>query len=320
MRNNRLTRTLLAAAVLVAAAGAMAPPRTWISLGIPSDAFWIAKAFNAQRYDMVLAGDSRVLKGLSPTAMRSVFPGARIYNFAFDHNAYNREYLVATEALMDKSSTRKTIVLGITPQSLTSEAAHRNGFLSLRANGGFDRFSMRYLSPYLRFFKPYEFSYYYDLLHRKPRVKYYEHHYADGWVASRKEPEDPDYQIRLYRGRFENNEVSPLLRQQLFDFVRKWNRQGIEVFGVRLPSSTAMLQLENAQSGFDQGAFSRGFEEAGGIWIELQRNDYHSYDGSHLREDAARRLSVDLARKMECMTRPSGIDTMHAKGPAGCKG
>ena len=320
MRSPRFIRTLLMAALLVVAAGLLAPPTTWINTGVPSDAFWISKAFPAKHYDMVLAGDSRVLKGLSPAAMTAILPRERIYNFGFDHNAYTESYLTAIAALVDPSSNRKTIVLGISPQSLTPEAARRNGFSSLRENGRFGRFSMRYLSPYLAFFQPYNVYYYWDLLHGESIIRYYQHHYSDGWVASRKEPEDPGYQIARYRGRFEGNKVSPVITRQLFRHVAIWREQGIEVYGLRLPSSEPMLLLENQQSGFDQGTFIGDFENAGGVWLDFDHNGYHSYDGSHLREDAAQQISVNLAREIKRIRSASTMDPLQAESLHGRNG
>jgi hypothetical protein len=251
--------------------------------------------------------------------MSPILPRERIINFAFDHNAYTKAYLEACEALINKSASWKAVILGISPQSLTREAADRNGFSSLRKRGRFDRFTMRYLSPHLAFFNSYNFYYFWDLLHANPKIKYYQHHYADGWVASRREPEDPGYQIALYRGRFDNNIVSPFLTQQLFDYIQRWRRQGIEVFGARLPTSAAMLHLENQQSGFNQDVFVCGFEKAGGTWLQFNLTGYHSYDGSHLREDAARQLSVKMAREIE-QVRSEGAaitDSIRAKGRPG---
>jgi hypothetical protein len=55
-----------------------------------------------------------------------------------------------------------------------------------------------------------------------------------------------------------------------------------------------MVALEAERSDFDEPAFAEAFERAGGAWLRFS-GSYHSYDGSHLREDAARALSRDVA-------------------------
>ncbi len=299
MQQPRLSHTIVAAAILITVAGMSAPASPWINTGVPNDAFWITKAFHDRTYDMVVAGDSRVLKGISPRAMEKVLEGVTIFNYGFDHNAYTQVYLSATESLVDQRSQRKAILLGISPQSLTQEAAQRNGFLALRESDRFKRFKMRYVQPYLNFFEPYNLYQIFEIVRGIPPVLYYQHHTPDGWVASHKEPEDPFYQIRRYQGRFDNNQVSPMLTQQLLDYVRRWRKAGIDVFAMRLPTSPAMLALENSQSGFDQERFVAEVEKAGATWIELEQTGYHSYDGSHLRKDAAIELSIQIARKLE---------------------
>jgi hypothetical protein len=313
MRRNRFTSALLLSAAAIWLAGLAAPTSPWINTGVPEEAFWISKAFHAWTCDMILAGDSRVLKGISPAAMEKVMPSTRIYNFGFDHNAYTKKYLLALEALVDRTSPHKSILLGISPQSLTLEAARRNGFLALRKNDRFERFEKRCLEPYLSFFKPYNLYLFVDWLRRVPVAKYYQHHYSDGWVASYKEPEDPLYQVRLYRGRFANNRVSPEMTHQLLDFVHRWRQSGIVVFGLRLPTSPAMLALENRQSGFDQAQFVHAFKAAGGIWLYFNQTGYHSYDGSHLRRDAAIRLSTELARRIRSLMNKQAEDVQIAR-------
>jgi hypothetical protein len=57
-------------------------------------------------------------------------------------------------------------------------------------------------------------------------------------------------------------------------------------------------QGPDERSGFDEKTFVVRFEAAGGIWLNLDQTAYHTYDGSHLREDAAVELSGDVARLM----------------------
>jgi hypothetical protein len=56
--------------------------------GAVSERFWVMKAQGMSRYDMILMGDSRVYRGLSPQAMEEVLPGERILNFGFSGGGF----------------------------------------------------------------------------------------------------------------------------------------------------------------------------------------------------------------------------------------
>jgi len=292
-------RFTLLAIVFVVLGAVFRPPTFWVTTGLPNDRFWMSKAFHAQRYDIVLAGDSRIFRGISPSQMKTLLPQRSIFNFGFDHNGYNLSYLDAIDNLIDSSSNYQAVVLGISPQSLTLEAAGNNGFLSLRSTGRFERHVRLHLSRYLDLVRPFNSYAMVNLIRGRGVVNYIQHLHGDGWAASRKIPETPNYQISRYQGRFDNNMVSVQLQQQLFDRIQNWTSDGTCVFGLRMPTSAAMVDLENNQSGFNQTGFVRKFEQVGGIWLEFNQTGYHSYDGSHLRDDAARAFSLDLAAAMQ---------------------
>lgn len=73
---------------------------------------------------------------------------------------------------------------------------------------------------------------------------------------------------------------------------------GIDVYLLRLPTTSEMLQLENEQSGFDETFFRREIESSGGIWLDLPPADYNCYDGSHLHEASAKEYSIRLAKQI----------------------
>jgi hypothetical protein len=128
---------------------------------------------------------------------------------------------------------------------------------------------------------------------------YYLEFHDDGWVASFTIPEDPLSALPSYREIFSQTPVSPRLVQELVEQTRQWTQRGIQVFAFRVPSSQAMVDLENQMSGFDEAALVKAFEDAGGIWFPMPLAPYHSYDGSHLAKSAAEALSIDLAKLMK---------------------
>ena len=86
------------------------------------------------------------------------------------------------------------------------------------------------------------------------------------------------------------------------------------MLGFRPPTTPAMLDLEERLSGFDEARFARRFEEAGGSWVALAREGWRSYDGSHLHEDSARRLSDELARAIAQRRREETLQETRGDG------
>lgn len=290
----RIISTLSLAAIFIAATLAL---RHYDNSGLAPASFWATKASWAACADIVIAGDSRVYRGVSPAEISRVLPQCRILNYGFDGVGYDRRYLAGIERVLDPNTVLPTIVLGISPHSLTPQAviegnsaaqlhaARRPWPLVWQVSQPFDRV-MQFLTPLAAG----EF--------RTPWKRYYQNFHADGWVASSRRPEQPTVGLGAYRGRFVNNRVSSQQVDDLLAGVADWTRRGVRVFGFRPPTCSEMVEVEDRQSGFEEAAFVRRFQAAGGTWLALSQTDYHSYDSSHLRADAAVRFSHDLACRM----------------------
>ena len=300
MKLDVTAKTLFLTAALVMLVGAL---RSGAVMGahLP-ETFWAQKLLWQPEFDAVVAGDSRVYRGVSPGAMETQLPGMRIANFGFSACALTRPYLEATEALLDPHSPRPTIILGVTANTLTPVAAKENGFLKLRKMRRFELLQLASLDRLLFFFNPYDLEEVQNLF-RKDKTGYTLVWHPDGWVESRKVPEDPMEAVRVYRRQAKRDRwqarVSDQLVQELLRTVRAWRQRGIVVYGFRPPTPQAMVDVETTWMGFDEAAFVARFREAGGVWLPFDAEQYHSYDGSHLRDDAAVAFSKDLARSIQ---------------------
>jgi hypothetical protein len=312
-------RMVLALALAAAMAAAIGGLRGHVVTGMHEDAFWAMKVDWRRCADAVLAGDSRVLLGLSPAEMAGDLPALRVRNYAFAGMGYSADYLRAVEGVLDPASRRKVIMLGVTPHSLSRGATEENGFIEHTSQPANRRAVTRAFGEVLRFFRRlsvYELSYALGL----PKGKViYCHYERDGWAGFRQVPPDPRETLGLYRKLFDPARHGPASEEVaagLIEAVRRWRRAGIEVYGFRPPSTPAMVALEREVAGFDEGAFVAAFEAAGGTWLRLEPLDYRTYDGSHLERDEARAFSRRFARKLRELreggaaagvrTRPSG--------------
>jgi hypothetical protein len=204
------------------------------------------------------------------------------------------------------------MVLGVTPHSLTPSAA-KNEFFNEKRHKRIDHIFICIFLPQLEnFFAPIQMS---DLFKKKklPDRCYYQNFHDDGWVASWTVPEDVREALGPYREAFRNNKVDPELVKGVMDQTRNWVSRGIAVYAFRPPTTQAMSNLEDAVSGFNEASFVRQFKAAGGIWLPVRMDSYHSYDGSHLGKDSAIKFSEDLAKSigenMVCLSNLQRRDT-----------
>jgi hypothetical protein len=234
--------------------------------------------------------------------MSRTLSSCRIGNFGFSSGGLSQPYLRSVERLVDSRGEKRSIVLGVTPWSLTPRAERENQFLDEVKRPAAEVWERLYIGPATRFFRPYSLAEVAAWLQGRrieiSTAHYYQDFRTDGWVASRKAPEDEESALGEYVANFKGNPVSPKIIDDLLVTVQGWRAKGVRVFAFRLPTTSAMRELEKNLSGFDEESFVARFEKAGGIWLPIRPTAYHSYDGSHLDESAALDLSRDLAVAM----------------------
>lgn len=295
----RLLGVLLFAALMLLALAALRPRDV---AGLHPDVFWARKISWRHCADIVLAGDSRTCSGVSPRVVAEAFPGQRILNFSFDNVAFSPEYLAGVEAVLDPASRRKVVVLGLTPHSLTGRSADRFGFVQKkegRRRGLVHR--LRNLQPVWLYYvtEPIPLDKALSMIFTSWRVTRHERKYwPDGWVASRLTPERPEEGFAAADRWYKEGRAQPWAAEPLLEKVKFWRAAGIAVFGFRPPTSKELAATEDRLSGFDEAAFARRFEAAGGRWLAFPSGAYHTYDSSHLDREAAVAFSRALGRSL----------------------
>lgn len=266
--------------------------------GLPPDMFQVMKTDWKARADMVLAGDSRIRTAVSPTEMQKVLPEHKILNYAFGHAGFGGEYLAAIAGVLDPASSRKTIVLGVTPLSLTTGSVRDNVFLEFMNKSANEKRMIRYCGRLLHFFQPRSPRELLTHLNRRPRRDDGFMEYADdGWLgfhAKAQEVFAPGPYADIF-GTQKNGPVHADIVDGLIRATKEWGRKGIVVYGFRPPTPPEMTELENQWAQFDEGAFVFRFEEAGGRWLKLDFSEYTTVDGSHLTAESAVLFSRILA-------------------------
>jgi hypothetical protein len=268
--------------------------------------FWIMKAQNKGKYAVLILGDSRSYRGLSPAEMSKSLGSSNIYNLAFSAGGLNQEIYDVASGMLDMGAKHRMIVLGVTPGSLMASTENNRQYREEHNRPQSAYLERVYIDPWLQRFVPFDWErLMYSVADRRSNGKRHVNRYADdGWVGSGGSPEDPTDELNSYREVMARYQVKEALVQALFDQTRMWSSMGVRVFGFRPPTSQAMLDLENKMSGFDEREFVEGFEAAGGKWIPVEPSTYHSYDGSHLDEASAIRLSDYIAAQISQHEKP----------------
>ncbi len=261
--------------------------------------FWLKKTFDNNKYDVIICGDSRVYRGVSPQAMNSEFENTDILNFGFSSGGYSDIMYRAINHRLDSKSERKILILGISPYSLTPRAAQNKSLYHYQNIKREERIENQYFSGVLEFFIPFTPI----ELERKmigksflnPKIETFN---SSGWVASDFVNRDPEYALKSYQTTFNNNQVSEQLVHKLCLQISEWKSEDIEIYAYRPPTTNKMVTLEDSLSGFKQSEIILALKEAGAQWIDLSDQTYYSYDGSHLQEKSAIQFSIDLAQKI----------------------
>lgn len=261
--------------------------------------FWMKKTHPQQKFDVVIGGDSRTYRGFSTAALENeISKECEAMNFGYSSGGFSQEYI---DFLVENTRQHGSIVLGITPHSLTAEAVKNEAFHQYYDAGWFEKFKGRYLSQYTKYTAPYKVDEVVDYFTgNEPEDQYFETYYpAEGWVKSSRIPEDTLVAIEIYEKLFQKYKVDTSVENQLLKQVGQLTQKGYTIYAFRVPTLKHMIALEDELSGFDEETFSKRFEKSGGHWIPINPDAYHSYDGSHLHFESANRLSIEVGKFMQ---------------------
>ena len=291
----KITGVLLLAAAL-AAMFAIALPVD--SDDAASESFWSRKTFAPPVYDVILMGDSRVYRGLSPEAMKPYLPGVKILNFGYSNGGLNPVMFDAAERKLARNNKPKAIVLGISANTVTAYSADNQHFIQELTRPREQLLERLYLNRLKTLFPSTSPR---KLLQHflEEDSSFYRHTYLkNGYVASEKYPVDTAEAISLYVDDFKNFKVEEKFLEPLFQQVAEWSNEGIAVLAFRPPISVPLRELEDTLGKFDEEKIRKGIIQGGGYWIDLNPSKYQTYDGSHLTIQSAEKLSAEIAQSI----------------------
>lgn len=293
---DRTLATLALAVLLIVLMGATRPP---VKNGLYPNAYWASKGNWRHCADILLIGDSRTLIGVSPEEMQKNLPDSKVYNYGFGGAWYSTQYLDKVETILNPQNNKPIIIAGITPRSLTRRNERTGNFYEIMSLPKCERFFNIRLARLAYFFEPWSLKDAIDEinpLREKNRSEVTFH--PDGWISVREDSRFTEKELKKYIAYYKERIVDPCNVDNVVRYVEKWVERGIHVYGFMPPSCQEMYDLETKISGLDEQDLIHRFEQAGGIWIDIDPDAYESYDGTHLPDEEARQFTRDLCNEL----------------------
>jgi hypothetical protein len=288
--------TLLMAAILIGVLSFFMPKDKEKYL---RDRFWTQKTFAPAAYNIILLGDSRVYRGISPDVMESKLPGMKVLNFGYSNGGLNPTIFEAAEKKLLHGNHEKVIVVGVTANCLTEYTQNNDQYFMEKKRPREDVFERKYLNGILYWFSATTPEALKEKCNPKPLSSFYSNEYhSNGYVGSEKFPVDSMEAIQSYKDDFTNYKVEESFINDLTSQVMKWSRQGIIVIGFRPPTTAPMRALEDSMGHYNEALIKTKFISAGGHWIDLYPVEFTTYDGSHLNKKSAVKLSEVIVEKI----------------------
>jgi hypothetical protein len=296
-KNQNIVITVILAAILVTGLSFIMPKNKEKYLG---DRFWAQKTFAPAVYDVIIIGDSRTYRGVSPEIIEMKLPGMKVLNFAYSNGGLNPTMFEMAEKKFSEGSVKKVMVLGVSANCITGYTQVNEQFLKEKNRHREDVFERLYLDGILYHFSATSPEGLRDYLKKKPSENFYLNEYHNnGYVESEKFPPDSMEAIPSYIKDYTNYKVEDRIVGELIKQVEEWNKKGITIIGFRPPVPAPMRALEDTMGFYNEAIISARFNTAGGHWINLNPNQYKTYDGSHIDKLSAIKLSEEIAEKIK---------------------
>lgn len=251
---------------------------------------WTTKTHSEKVYDIVVYGDSRVYRGFST---KDFLGDSELscFNFGYSSGSFSERMLEFCESKLSLNPKRR-LIFGITAHSFTEDAFKDEHFLQEVNRSSFDILLKKYKSGVLKRFDPISPK---DIFGFSDNVETF---HTDGWVSTSNTIMDTTSGLESYIKVFTDNPIAAKAITNFMKFVQVQVGKGVEVFAYRPPTMRSMDQLEDRLSGFDFNDFIDQFEKAGGKWVQVNREAYKTYDGSHLTIESTKNLSKLLGEKI----------------------
>jgi hypothetical protein len=286
---------LLCSAIVVVSFAMVRPKPT--SFSNPSW-YWQAKVEWKKCANIVLAGNSRTYRGLSPVEFERVLGGTAV-NAGFSSGTYSKEYCDYLETLFDEDDTTPNIlVAGITHGALC-DLNSSNGFTSALKKSKESTLTgeqQQQTEEYNRALESLVAVYC-----SKQNENYIQEFFLNGWVASDYIIHNKTKYVDQFKSKLINGQRQCIASevQMIVEWFSSIQSSGVAVICVWLPTCTEMSKVEDVYSRVKRDEVQKLFVDGGLTVLSYDDNQFTSYDGSHLSEGSAAYLSIMVAEQIK---------------------
>jgi hypothetical protein len=251
-------------------------------------------------HNIVIAGDSRVLRDLSPLELgREIGLNYKITNFGFSFTGLNSLMYPEIEKKLLADDSFRMILIGIGPRMFLESLSGNPEMVSYREASWFKVITAQ-LNKYLI---PTSFPLAFNNIKRAwsgtPLHGFFEEEREHGWLAGWRYPLDENRAEEFYLNTFKKEKVSSTIINATFKQLKVWRQKGIRVVGFRPPISPRIYQIEQQLSNFDERDFVAKWRANGGDWLDMPMVGYKTYDGSHLEVESAIKFSRAIGLRLK---------------------
>ncbi|MCG9894782.1 MAG: hypothetical protein MH204_04845 [Fimbriimonadaceae bacterium] len=269
---------------------------TWRLDKAPRDErwFWVNKIEWGPEFDVVLAGDSRVNRGVDPKRVEAEIGPLRTANFGFSGQGFSQDYIDRLPKLLDPKG-RRVLVLGLTPRSFTDLAVNFGDYRVWASKRPVDMWAMKHLPLPDTFNTPHSPVLLFGRAVSKSAPSYSQWFTPEGWMPADRSSHDTVSAQGEYRDLFAAHKSKDEHIARLEKAVRGWTEQGIQVLCFEPPISEDIKKIEEAESGYDPAQVRERMESAGATWVSVE-GEFKTFDGHHLARSSAETFSTELGR------------------------
>ncbi len=291
-------RSALAVLLFVLGVALVAGMRSDVGYAEAPRWFWLDKLCWSSSASVVVAGDSRVYRGVDVGPLARAI-GGEARNFGFSGTLLTPSYVEKAAKLLDPIGPR-LLLIGITGASLRDPSRAVDGYVDAVRDLQHLRvpiWAARRLAQLDLYVRPWALDAHAGHGPRRAMADDYRQiFHEDGWVESDREVPDPvGLGVSVVRRDFE---VSPHLTtavDDLFIALESVRRQGVRVILFYPPVPEAVADVEQGNGDFDVSAIRNRAQALGLAWIDTEYEGLRSYDGTHLDGPSATKLGMRLA-------------------------
>ena len=277
---------------------------------VTEELFWLEKVYSDNKNAIVIGGDSRVSRGVSPECLIEGLQNKdslTCQNFGFHSAGYSQEYLDFLFSKLDFSKNDPPVLLlGITPNSLTENARRNTQLKQYQTFDNLEKDKLQTFDFLYSLISPFRTK---EVLRSIFNIDAPEEvtitYHQDGWEEVYFTKIDSNIAFESYNEIFTDNEV---INNSVMEFIinlKEIKKKNVKIVLFKPPTSFSIDFIEDQKSKFDELLFIDELSKIDVHYYEFDKKNFTCSDGSHLQPKSAKEFSNQLSKILKKeMSRP----------------